>query len=246
MTKISYFAYFRDAEFAPEMVVIPHGKFLMGSCESEEGRRLSEGPQHHVTLGDPYAMGRYAVTFEEWDYAADHGLLDGYKPESHGWGRGNFPVINVDHQEATAYTVWLSEVTQEQYMLPSEAQWEYAARAGSLLPYWWGSFIYENQANFGRRYDQPVPVDHFHPNPWGLYNVHGNVWEWCQDHWHETYHGAPNDGFSWLEPGSSSHVLRGGSWSNTARYLRSAQRIKAAWDLKRDNIGFRVCRAWKP
>jgi len=190
--------WFQDFAEGPEMVVIPPGKFLMGSPEKEPGRFGDEGPEHEVTISKSFAIGRYAVTFEEWDYAQsdkDWRRITGLeprKPEDEGWGRGNRPVIDVSWDDAHAYMKWLSAKTGHEYRLPYEAEWEYAARAGTETPFWWGASITPDQANYDGNYPygdskkgefrgRILPVDRFEPNPWGLYQVQGNVWEWCAD-----------------------------------------------------------------
>ncbi|HRX72040.1 MAG TPA: SUMF1/EgtB/PvdO family nonheme iron enzyme [Candidatus Competibacteraceae bacterium] len=205
----------------PEMVVIPAGEFLMGSPEGEPERQADEGPQHTVVLAQPFAMGRYAVTFEEYDRFCAATRRD--QPNDRGWGRGRRPVINVSWEDAVAYCAWLSYEAGASYRLPSEAEWEYAARAGTTTAFWWGNEIDPTRANYdgrsayrngarGAYRQRTVPVDDFQPNPFGLYQVHGNVWEWVQDSWHDDYQGAPTDGSAWEEAGSGPRVLRGGSW----------------------------------
>src|SRR5262249_30260931 len=157
--------------------------------ESEEGRFSDEGPQHEVRILRPFAVGRFAVTFDEWDACMADGGCNGYRPEDQGWGRGRRPVINVSWHGAQAYVAWLSRKTGQGYRLLTEAEWEYAARAGTTTPFWWGSAISADQANYDGSYvyrngpkgeyrRQTVEVDSFRPNDWGLYQVHGNVWEW--------------------------------------------------------------------
>jgi formylglycine-generating enzyme required for sulfatase activity len=254
---------FREFEHGPEMVVVPEGDFLMGSTPEEivaltreYGNRFAcEGPQHKVTIPAPFAIGRYAVTFAEWDaFAAAKG---GYRPEDRGWGRGDRPVINVPWQDAQAYLKWLRKVTRRNYRLPSEAEWEYAARGGMVTPFWWGSSISTQQANYngnhtlgggskGEYREKTVPVKSFDPNPWGLYQVHGNVWEWCEDQWHDRYTDKPEDlkanGGPWIAGDSRARVLRGGSWYDVPQYLRSADRYMWAFDNRCYYVGFRVAR----
>jgi formylglycine-generating enzyme required for sulfatase activity len=212
------------------MVVVPAGKFMMGSTPSEIAALHSadfwknEGPQHEVTIAQPLAIGRYAVTFAEWDACVADGGCNGYRPDDEGWGRGKLPVINVSWDDAKAYALWLSGKTGKTYRLLSEAEREYAARAGTTTAFWWGSSISTSQANYegnctfaggakGVYREKTVSVDSFAPNPWGLYNVHGNVWEWVEDCWHETYQGAPVDGSAWTTActDGSARVARGGA-----------------------------------
>ncbi len=236
----------------PEMVVIPARSFLMGSPDDEPEPDSDEGPQHRVTIAHPFALGRYAVTFDKYDaFCAATGRQ---KPDDAGWGRGRRPAINVSWGDASAYCAWLSGETGAAYRLPSEAEWEYAARAGTTTPFWWGRAITPDQANYNGTYaytgggakgvwrQKTEPVDAFQPNPWGLYQVHGNVREWCQDAWNDSYQGAPTDGSAWEAGDTSRAVLRGGSWSNVALVLRSAFR-SWFWRVNRyNNVGFRLAR----
>lgn len=233
----------------PEMVWIRAGTFRMGSSSSEAERFKHEGPQHRVTIGKPFALGRYPVTFEEYDHFTD--VTGREKADDNGWGRGTRPVINVDVEDAEAYLAWLSEVTGQIYCLPSEAEWEYACRAQTTTPFWTGQDITTDQANYNGNYPytdcekgafrgQTTAVGSFTPNPFGLYDMTGNVWEWCTDSWHEDYLGAPIDGSAWSEGGDpAKRVLRGGSWFGFARGLRSARRDPATPDYRHDDVGFR-------
>ncbi len=247
--------WFQDASFAPEMVVIPPGRFMMGSPESELERGKEEGPQHEVIISDPFAVGRFAVTFAEWDYfVAQSGRS--HKADDEGWGRDHRPVINVNWNDARAYANWLSEKAGHEYRLLTEAEWEYVARAGTHTPFWWGEDISTEQANYAGYYTygngakgqylaKPVPVDSYEPNAWGLYNVHGNVWEWCEDAWHDSYKNAPSDGQAWLEDHGGDvgrRVLRGGSWGSYPLYLRSATRYWDNSDVHDNVVGFRLSR----
>ena len=233
----------------------------MGSPAEEPEREDDEGPQHKVTIAKPFAMGRFAVTFAEWDAAQqdkDWQAITGRaarQPADEGWGRGDRPVIDVAWEDAKAYVKWLSGKTGKDYRLPSEAEWEYACRAGTTTPFWWGSSITPEQANYNGSVDpykgggkkgeyrqKTLPVKSFEPNPWGLYQVHGNVWEWCEDLWHDNYNGAPNDGSAWTTGGSGWRVLRGGSWDDDPRRLRSAYRSGYNLRLRTRFRGLRVAR----
>jgi formylglycine-generating enzyme required for sulfatase activity len=212
-----------------------------------------------VTIAQPFAVGRFAVTFQEWDRAQAHPewrMHSGRKPrwpDDEKWGRGRRPVIGVSWEDARAYCRWLTAVTGKPYRLPSEAEWEYCCRASTETPFWWGASISTEQANYngnftyggggeGEYRQKTVPVDSFEANPWGLYQVHGNIWEWCEDLWHESYKGAPDDGFPWLQGADESHVLRGGSWGYSPRFLRAAVRNRSTPDSRYYDIGFRVVR----
>jgi formylglycine-generating enzyme required for sulfatase activity len=248
---------FKEFAKGPEMVVVPAGSFTMGSPAREEGRFDDEGPQHTVTIGRPFAVGRFAVTFDEWDACVADGGGNGHKPSDQGWGRGRRPVINVSWEDATAYAAWLSRKTGKTYRLLSEAEWEYVARAGTTTPFWWGASISPKQANYDGNYtygngpkgeyrQRTLPVDSFDPNPWGLYQVHGNVWEWTQDCWNGSYAGAPSDGSAWTTGDCGRRVVRGGSWKFSPQYLRSACRSGFSTDFRVVNLGFRVGRTLTP
>ncbi|MFZ0256368.1 MAG: SUMF1/EgtB/PvdO family nonheme iron enzyme [Gammaproteobacteria bacterium] len=232
-----------DSTEAPEMVVIPAGAFRMGSPEHENGRTNDEGPQHRVTIDRPFAMGKYEVTFDDYDRFAR--ATGRERPDDRGWGRGHRPVINVSWEDATAYTEWLSQETGKRYRLPTEAEWEYAARAGSETRYWWGNEIGQNRANCagcGSEWDgkQTAPVGSFGANPFGLHDTAGNVWEWVQDCWHENYTGAPSDGSAWETGDCRYRVLRGGSWNREPGFVRSATRFWARPVNRSYNLGFRL------
>jgi formylglycine-generating enzyme required for sulfatase activity len=244
---------FCDVEGGPEMVVVPAGKFKMGSPEGEQGRSSDEGP-HEVTFAHPFAVGRYAVT--RGQFAA---FVDGTGRKIRRWFKPGFsqddnhPVVYISWYDAKAYAAWISEITGWPYRLPAEAEWEYAARAGTDTPFWWGSSITPAQANYdgnhvyagggskGEYRNGTVPAGSFQANPWGLYNVHGNVWEWCEDTWHGTYDGAPTDGSAWiLGNKENSRVVRGGSWSGNPKNLRAAKRSRGTDGLSIS--GFRLAR----
>ena len=231
----------------PEMVVIAGGRFRMG-CVSGQNCANDEQPVHEVQV-ESFELGKYEVTFEEYDRftAATGRVLAGHR----GWGLGRRPVINVSWEDAVAYTKWLSEQTGERYRLPTEAEWEYAVRAGTVTRYSWGDEIGRNRANCrvcGSRWDgeQTAPVGSFAPNGWGVHDMHGNVWEWVQDCWNGDYQGAPVDGSAWESGDCSRRVLRGGSWNFNPRFLRSAYRVRYTTSLRLFNIGFRVARTITP
>lgn len=240
---------FRDCEGCPEMVVVPAGSYLMGSPSAEEGRRDNEGPQHRVTIGEPFAAGVYEVTFEEWDACVDAGGCGGYRPDDGGMGRGRRPVMNVSWHDAQRFVEWLREVTGEPYRLLSEAEWEYAARAGTTTRYHYGRTIALNQANGsvdGEWYAKTLPVGSFDANDFGLHDVHGNVWEYVEDCYNGSYRGAPDDGSAWESGNCPNRVWRGGSWRNDQDALRSANRFEIGPDNRLDYIGFRVGRSLAP
>ena len=236
---------FRDYEDGPEMAAIPAGSFMMGSPESEKGRYGDEGPIRKVTIPRAFAAGVYAVTFEEWDACAAEGGC-GYRPDDHGWGRGRRPVVGVSWEDAQAYINWLRWKTGEEYRLLSEAEWEYAARAGTRTRYSFGDEIMPSDANYGGNIGKTQPVGSYRANGFGLHDIHGNVWEWVRDCWNESYAGAPNNGGAWERGDCSRRVLRGGSWFNNPRVLRSASRFRVHSGSRYRSSGFRVARTLAP
>lgn len=223
----------------PLMVTIPAGRFLMGSLPDEPGRYDDEIPQHEVSIAQPFALGVYPVTFDDYDLFCNQ--FGRERPRDENWGRGNRPVINVSWHDARDYCRWLSDQTGCNYRLPSEAEWEYACRAGTQTPYFFGSTLAEDKANFERSVGETTPVGAYPSNAFGLWDMHGNVWEWCEDTWHENYHGALVDGSAWLG-GSNRRVLRGGSWDYDGRNCRSASRKDIVPSLRHDFFGFRLAR----
>ena len=199
-----------------------------------------------VTIVRPIAVSRYEVTFDEYDLFA--GVTGRQLPHDQGWGAGRRPVINVSWEDAVAYADWLSGQTGKRYRLPTEAEWEYAARAGSETAYWWGDEVGDGRANCdgcGSEWDdeKTAPVGSFQANPFGLYDTSGNVWEWVQDCWHENYEGAPTDGSAWEAEGGGDvgrRVIRGGSWFNDPRSLRSSLRFGNTLDSRDYLVGFRL------
>ena len=240
---------FRDCAECPQMVVLPAGSFMMGSPESEEGRDDDEGPMYEVRIEKPFAVGVYEVTFEEWDACAADGGCRGYRPADRGWGRGRQPVINVSWDDTQSYVSWLRGKTGEEYRLLSEAEWEYAARAGTTTRYSFGDEITEDDANYGNNIGKPQPVGSYEKNGFGLYDMHGNVWEWVQDCWRWTYRGKLSNGEAWelFGGGCSFQVWRGGSWGNGPRSLRAASRGSLLGTESRlVSSGFRVARTLAP
>jgi formylglycine-generating enzyme required for sulfatase activity len=229
----------------PTMVVVPAGKFTMGSPSTERDRSSSEGPQHEVTIARPFAVGKTEVTFKQWDACVAAGACSEARDSS--WGRGDRPEINVSWDDAQHYAAWLSRITGKQYRLLSEAEWEYAARAGGQTRFSFGdddSQLDQHAWYFGNSDRRTQPVGKKTANAFGLYDMHGNVFEWVEDPWHEGYEGAPSDGSAWLEGGAPSrHVVRGGSWYYDSKNLRSASRSGPPSDLRDGNIGIRLARA---
>ena len=242
---------FRDCPECPEMVVVPPGNYMMGAPSSEKEGDDNERPVHRVTIGEGFAVGVHEVTFDEWDACVRGGGCNGYRPDDEGWGRGNRPVINVSWRDAQAYARWLRGKTGAGYRLLSEAEWEYAARGGSRTAYHWGDSIGRNRAKCWRCGSprggkRTAPVGSFPANGFGLHDVHGNVWEWVEDCWHEGYAGAPLDGGAWESGECGRRVLRGGSWDSLPRNLRSADRIRHTSGNRNDSSGFRVARTLTP
>jgi formylglycine-generating enzyme required for sulfatase activity len=249
---------FKECDTCPEMIVIAAGSFTMGSSNSEPERGGDEA-QVPVTIDAPIAVGKFAVTFDEWDTCVSDGGCGGYKPEDEGWGHDNRPVINVSWDDAQKYVKWLNGKTGKTYRLLSESEREYVTRAGTKTPFWWGSAITPEQANYagtvapykgggekGEYRQKTVPVDSFAPNPWGLYNVHGNVWDWTQDCWNDSNNGNPGDGSARTIGDCSRRVLRGGSWLSGPGFLRAASRDGNAADFRGSRSGFRLVRTLTP
>jgi formylglycine-generating enzyme required for sulfatase activity len=223
------------------MVLIPAGAFEMGSTEMFE----FEAPVHQVSIRKPFYIGRREVTFEEWDAClAEAGCKQ--RPDDRGLGRARRPAIDLDWDDAKGYTAWLSQKTGHTYRLPTESEWEYAARAGSTTTYPWGKTADKDKANcIGCTTDplkKAVDTGSFKPNAFGIYDMTGNAAEWVEDCWNDNYRGAPADGSAWTKPQCRERVLRGGSFNNDPRYLRSAARFKYDHDVRFYTNGFRVVR----
>jgi formylglycine-generating enzyme required for sulfatase activity len=240
-----------------ETVSIPGGRFLMGSPRDEEGRSAdnSESPQHPVEV-TPFFMGKYPVTQSQYE------AVMGNNPSNFKENGAHRPVETVSWNDAIAFCQKLSQKTDRTYRLPSEAEWEYACRAGTTTPFHFGKTISTDLANYrgtdwefggtvypgnygsgskGEYREQTTPVGQFPPNAFGLFDMHGNVWEWCADHWHPNYQGAPTKGNAWIVGGDSSYrLLRGGSWNSYPWYCRAADRVRYAPDFCFRLFGFRV------
>jgi formylglycine-generating enzyme required for sulfatase activity len=244
---------FREcAKDCPEMVVVPAGDFMMGSPPTEKGRMPDEGPQHRVTIARPFAVSKYDVTFIDWDACVSVG---GCPRESRAgdvdWGRGTRPVIHVSWDDAQQYVAWLSRMTGKPYRLLSDAEFEYAARAGTQTAYPWGDDIGDNNANCvgcGSQWTgsagtwQTAPVGSFAANRFGLYDMVGNVWKWVQDCYHPNYDGAPTDGSTWTGGDCTARVIRGGSWGGGPEFVRPAFRDRSSTNDRNYTLGFRVGR----
>jgi formylglycine-generating enzyme required for sulfatase activity len=238
---------FREcAKDCTEMIVVPAGSFRMGSPPTEKGRYVDEGPEHRVVFANPIAVSKFQVTFADWDECVSAGGCPG-RADDVGWGRGTRPVIFVSWEDVQGYVAWLSRITGKPYRLLSEAEWEYAARAGSTTAFFWGEDIGRNNANCngcGGQWDnrQTSPVGSFKPNAFGLHDTAGNVWEWAQDCYHDDYSAAPTDGAAWTSGDCSLRVVRGGSWSSNPQDLRSANRGRDPTNSRDNDVGFRVAR----
>jgi len=206
----------------------------------------------------PFAVGKFAVTVDEWDACVANGGCNGYNTNDTAWGRGKHPAINVSWFDAKAYAAWLLRKTGKTYRLLSEAEREYVTRAGTATPFWWGSSITPYQANYDGNYTyagggsngefrrQTVQVDSFKANAWGLYNVHGNVWEWTEDCWNGSNMGNPGDSRARTTGNCSQRVVRGGSWNDIPHYLRSARRLGGGADNRISSRGFRMAKMLNP
>ncbi len=255
---------FRDCDTTPRMVVIPAGSFIMGSPESEAHRDQNESPRTEVTIPAPFAVGVFEVTFEDWEHCVRMGGCGGWTPDDEGYGQGRRPTPNVNWHYAQLYVQWASGLTGKRYRLLTEAEWEYATRAGSTTPNYWAPE--DDPCAFANGYDQTgasfhgfifqydriipcedgftgtAPVGSYPPNAFGLYDMIGNVAEWTQDCYHADYSGRPKDGSAWEFGLCFIRVMRGGSWFNGERWLRAAARVPRLPQGATSTSGFRVAR----
>jgi formylglycine-generating enzyme required for sulfatase activity len=240
-------ATFREcAKDCPEMIIVPGGQFTMGSSPTETGRFENEGPQHEVTIVQPFAISKFDVTFDDWDACVSVGGCA--RTDDQGFGRGRRPVINVSWNDAQGYVSWLSRMTGKSYRLLSEAEWEYTARAGTTTAFYWGAEIGNGNIycnGCGSEWDlkSTSPVDFFKPNLFGLYDMIGNVWQWVQDCYHDNYNGAPADGSAWIGDECLRRVARGGAFNRGPVPIRLAARLGRAATARIGNGGFRVARS---
>ncbi len=252
----------KDCEQCPEMMVVPPGQFTMGTS-GEDGREDDEVPARTVTIAQPFALGKYEVTFDEWDACVAAKACE--KAADEAWGRGRRPVINVNYAQANAYAKWLSTTTGKEYSLPSEAQWEYAARAGASQGTPWGgdkaracehANVYDTLTKAKLLFDwaafpcadgfaDTAPVGTFAPNPFGLHDMLGNVWEWVADCYRPNYANAPADGSAITGEKCMKHLSRGGSWNIFPAWVRAGYRYGLQGELRASNLGFRVMRVMK-
>ncbi len=226
----------------PEMVIIRSGKFEMGSSgAAENGSEAAahERPARVVEIGHPFAVSKNLITFNDWELCSK--ATSTPTPDDKGWGRGRRPVIRISWDRAQEYTRWLSAMTGQRYRLLSEAEWEYCCRAGTDTEFCTGDMLNTRQARFDS--DRTKPVGTYPPNAFGLHDMHGNLAEWCEDAWHESYDGAPTDGSAWLAGGELYRVTRGGEWKDTEpRKLRSRARWRLPPNTLSSRVGFRVAR----
>ena len=236
------------------LMLIPAGEFLMGAPEDEPGSQGNERPQHSVEVPQ-FLMGRSPITQVQWRVVAGYPQIEReLNPDPSRFKGNNHPVEKVRWDDAQEFCQRLSAQTGKEYRLPSEAQWEYCCRAGTTTPFHYGETITSEIANYrgikiynngpkGEYREQTVEVGMLPANEWGLHDMHGNVWEWCEDDWHSDYEGAPNDGSAWVETDrkSMSRLLRGGSWYNDPVVCRSSFRDYVSLVNRVNDIGFRVC-----
>jgi formylglycine-generating enzyme required for sulfatase activity len=234
-------AEFKDCPACPTLIPLSAGPFTMGSDSSDP----SEKPAHHVALDDPFAIGKYEVTVEEWNACVEAGACQ--RVGQYASPNPKAPIRDVSWDDAQQYLKWLSTSSGKPYRLPSEAEWEYAARGGTSTRYWWGDQMVTGNANCKDcgepwRIEGPANAGSFAPNPNGLYDMNGSVWEWVADCWHNSFKDAPTDGKAWDQPNCSVRVIRGGSWREPASYMVSSTRFKYDAGVRHSQNGFRVAR----
>ena len=234
----------KDCATCPALVALPGGTFAMGSNSDDPAER----PVHRVSIGQPFAIGKYEVTIEQWNACADASACPRLETEANA--SKSAPARNLSWDDAQVYVKWLTKTTGKAYRLPTEAEWEYAARGGTTTTYWWGNEMRKGYADCKDcgdpwRKDGPVNVGSFAPNPFGLFDMNGSVWEWVGDCWHSSYKGAPPDGRVWDEPGCPVRVIRGGSWPDGAAYMQSSTRFKYSASVRQSQNGLRVARDMK-
>jgi formylglycine-generating enzyme required for sulfatase activity len=233
---------FKDCPSCPEMLAISPGQFVMGDNKGDR----SERPAHRVRISEPFAIGKYEVTVGQWSECVKAGACKSVSANIKT--SDNAPIRDVSWDDAHDYVSWLSRITGAPYRLPTEAEWEYANRAGSTTTYWWGDKMVPGKANCkdcGGLWDQKLPAEigSYEANPNGLHDMNGNVWEWVSDCWHRNYQGAPSDGKSWDDANCTVKVIRGGSWRNDKTYVHSASRFKYDTYVRYLLNGFRVARS---
>ncbi len=224
----------------PTLVLVPEGRFSMGASSENKMSFPNENPVHTVTIDYKLAVSQTQITFRQYDkFVHENGLPE---PLDNGYGRGEKPVINVSWHEAVQYTIWLSSKSGGQYRLLSESEWEYCCRSGSETDFCWGKEAKMEYANHNGHIGMTTEIRSYDPNNWGLYDMHGNVWEWVQDSWHDSYHGAPVDGGAWEDNCDPRRVMRGGSWQDGPIDIRCSNRSRIKPEGRNSDIGFRVAR----
>jgi formylglycine-generating enzyme required for sulfatase activity len=231
----------KDCGACPVMLALYPDSFTMGSRHSDPAER----PAHKVAIHTPYALGKYEVTVEQWNACVQGGACPSVA--SAAGAAGNLPMRDVSWDDAQLYLNWLGTVSGKAYRLPSEAEWEYAARGGTTTRYWWGDQVRGGNASCkecGQPWDadKPPPVGSFVANPYGFFDMNGSVWEWVNDCWHSSYRGAPADGSAWASPSCPTRVIRGGSWRDDVSYMSSSTRFKDDASVRASQNGFRVAR----
>lgn len=232
----------KDCSACPVMLALSTGSFVMGSNSSDP----SEKPAHRVTIRAPFALGKYEVTVGEWNACVDAGACQRV-PSSAG-AAANLPMRDVSWDDAQQYLKWLGSVGNRGYRLPTEAEWEFAARGGTATRYWWGDKMRGGNSSCKEcglpwTADSPPPAGSFTANPFGFFDMDGSVWEWVEDCWHNSYKGAPADGSAWEQPDCRTRVIRGGSWLEGASYMLSTTRFKYDASVRQPQNGFRVARS---
>ncbi len=230
-----------DCKTCPTLVILPSGVFTMGSNSDDP----TERPAFRVAIDHGFAIGKYEVTVGQWNACVDAGGCQ--QVPSDKSRAANTPARDVSWDDAQTYVQWLARLTGKPYRLPTEAEWEYAARGGTRTRFWWGERMTPGMANCKEcgepwKADSPAPVGSFAPNPFGLFDMNGSVWEWVSDCWHNSYQRAPSDGRSWEEPDCRVRVLRGGSWREGGAYMPSSTRFKYDANVRQSQNGFRVVR----
>jgi len=242
---------FKECDICPEMVVVPKGSFTMGTPTSEPDRDVGEDPLHRVNIPRPFAVARFKISFDDWDACVADNGCDGIRGDDNGFGRGRLPAYGISFEAAKSYLAWISRKVGRTYRLPSESEREYFTRAGTTTPFWFGKTISAQQANYsastpyangprGEDSKGPKPVDAYMPNKFGLYQVHGNGWEWTEDCYNKRYtQDTPADGSPWLEGDCNKRMVRGGPWNWSANMLRSGYRYGV---YAGSGYGFRIVR----
>jgi formylglycine-generating enzyme required for sulfatase activity len=241
---------FKDCANCPHMMIIPAGEFTMGSPPAEQQAEA----QHRVTIAAPFAVSKFEITFDDWNACVSDGGCDNIRPNDEGWGRERHPVIHMSFDTARIYVTWLSRKTGKPYRLLTEAEWEYAARAGTTTTFAFGDTLSPSSANYNASTDgsgpseenrqKTMPVGSFQPNAFGLHDMHGNASEWVEDCFHNDYtEKAPTDGSAWVEGNCTGRVLRGGSWEDSDAELRSAARVGEYRYNSSYTDGFRIARS---